>query len=414
MKAARNLLVLLCSISCCLWIVSAEGANKNSSIKGKTQGEKRTTPNTNVPGVVSNANAGNAGTQEIDKPLSLSQEITRDEFERNKEGYKALSKQSRRQVGEGANDLWLWVKANSTLQTSSSLQGININADVNDGVVTLTGAKVTKEQHDEAEKLVNNIQGVTKINNKLQFDQDEPSWTDVIMRVGYYLLIALAVAALVGAIAYGVSSLRKKTIARTEAYFAAVRDRQKRLASQHETSIAELSRKFDDLIKEQRAELSALNQRLGTLRADLDALRRGGGVGAGGAAAAQPLNEYTGRVVETPAAVFPVSAEEYLRKLSRDAVRVKSDSLNDVLVRDADGTGELALVPDGGVPGGLLYVVPTVNRFTTRQDFHSYYEKFYDCYNPSAGEVWIVEPATVDTISGGWKLRDKGVLEARR
>ena len=61
---------------------------------------------------------------------------------------------------------------------------------------------------------------------------------------------------------------------------------------------------------------------------------------------------------------------------------------------------------------GLL-MVPRVGQFQTRQDFHTYFGKYYDCQYPTAGDVWIVSPAIVSTVPGGWQLREKGVLEVR-
>jgi hypothetical protein len=54
-----------------------------------------------------------------------------------------------------------------------------------------------------------------------------------------------------------------------------------------------------------------------------------------------------------------------------------------------------------------------VTQFQTKQEFHSYYERYYECQRPSAGDVWIIDPAVVSTVPGGWELREKGVLEVR-
>lgn len=113
--------------------------------------------------------------------------------------------------------------------------------------------------------------------------------------------------------------------------------------------------------------------------------------------------------------VFPISTVDYLGKMQRLTLVVKPDFQNGILVTDPDGKGELALIRDPKVDDDMqsLFVVPRAAGFQTKQDFHTYYEKYYDCTRPSAGEVWIVEPAVVSKVQGGWQLRKKGVLEIR-
>jgi hypothetical protein len=112
---------------------------------------------------------------------------------------------------------------------------------------------------------------------------------------------------------------------------------------------------------------------------------------------------------------FPISTVDYLGKMQRSVLVVKPDFQNGILVIDPDGKGELALIRDPKIDDDLqpLFVVPRAAQFQTKQDFHTYYEKYYDCARPSAGEVWIVEPALVSKVQGGWLLREKGTLEIR-
>jgi len=112
---------------------------------------------------------------------------------------------------------------------------------------------------------------------------------------------------------------------------------------------------------------------------------------------------------------FPVSAVDYLGKMTRFANVVRPDFQNGILVNDPDGHGELMLIRDSRVPDDTqpLFVVPRTTQFLTKQDFYTYYQKYYDCVRPSAGDVWIIDPAVVEKVSGGWQLREKGVLEIR-
>ena len=112
---------------------------------------------------------------------------------------------------------------------------------------------------------------------------------------------------------------------------------------------------------------------------------------------------------------FPVSVFDYLGKMTRFTNVVKRDFQNNILISDPDGTGELVLIRDSRVPDETqpLFVVPRHGQFQTKQDFHTYYEKYYDCHRPQAGDVWIIDPAVVEKVSGGWQLREKGLLEIR-
>ena len=110
---------------------------------------------------------------------------------------------------------------------------------------------------------------------------------------------------------------------------------------------------------------------------------------------------------------FPVSAVDYLGKMNRFANVVRPDFQNGILVNDPDGNGELVLIRDSRDETQPLFVVPRATQFHTKQDFYTYYQKYYDCVRPSAGDVWIIGPAVVEKVSGGWQLREKGMLEVR-
>jgi hypothetical protein len=123
----------------------------------------------------------------------------------------------------------------------------------------------------------------------------------------------------------------------------------------------------------------------------------------------------------TPAAptnslpVFPIAADQLLREMHRKSLVVKRDFQNDMLVSDPEGKGELVLLRDPEIREELqrLLVVPSVTLFQMRQDYHNFYEKYYDCARPESGDIWIIDPAVVEKVSGGWQLREKGKLEVR-
>jgi hypothetical protein len=128
-----------------------------------------------------------------------------------------------------------------------------------------------------------------------------------------------------------------------------------------------------------------------------------------------PMSSQTDQTPPKDEPAFPISAGDYLERMRRFSSVVKPDFQNGILVDDPEGRGELALIRDSRVPDDIrpLFVIPRSTQFQTKQDFHTYYEKYYDCQRPTAGEVWIIDPAVVSTVPGGWQLREKGVLEVR-
>ncbi len=110
---------------------------------------------------------------------------------------------------------------------------------------------------------------------------------------------------------------------------------------------------------------------------------------------------------------FPTRAAALLSGAGKGAQIVRADYLRSILVKDPEGVGEFSLIHDWGVPGGVLYLIPRVTRFQTRQEYYNYYDRFYECASPTVGEVWVVRPALAGRVSGGWSLLEKGILEVR-
>jgi hyperosmotically inducible protein len=94
--------------------------------------------------------------------------MTRAEYDREKERYEREAKSSGRTIGTGANDTWLWTKTRAALATTAGLRDSTINVDVDNGVITLTGTVGTKEQQQAAVKTANEIEGKTRVQNNLK------------------------------------------------------------------------------------------------------------------------------------------------------------------------------------------------------------------------------------------------------
>jgi hypothetical protein len=56
-------------------------------------------------------------------------------------------------------------------------------------------------------------------------------------------------------------------------------------------------------------------------------------------------------------------------------------------------------------------VLPRATKFAAKRDFYEYYQDYYHCANPDAGDVQILQPALVTRTGSGWTLAATGLLD---
>jgi hypothetical protein len=106
------------------------------------------------------------------------------------------------------------------------------------------------------------------------------------------------------------------------------------------------------------------------------------------------------------APAFPSTVALYLKRTrAANKVNVTFDYETESFVPVEDG--EFVVVTNSEP----AIVLPRAPRFGSRRDFYEYYQDYYHCPKPDAGEVQIVQPATVVSTASGWKLETMGVLE---
>ena len=57
------------------------------------------------------------------------------------------------------------------------------------------------------------------------------------------------------------------------------------------------------------------------------------------------------------------------------------------------------------------FVLPRAPKFATKRDFYEFYQDYYHCPNPDAGDVQILQPAFVKRADNSWALVATGVLD---
>ena len=109
------------------------------------------------------------------------------------------------------------------------------------------------------------------------------------------------------------------------------------------------------------------------------------------------------------APAFPSSVAQYLKRTkSAHKINVTFDYETESFVPVEDGE---FVVVNNGDPGIQPIVLPRAPRFATRRDFYEFYQDYYHCPKPDAGEVRILRPATVNRAGTGWKLQGTGLLD---
>jgi len=117
--------------------------------------------------------------------------------------------------------------------------------------------------------------------------------------------------------------------------------------------------------------------------------------------------------ISIPVATIPkiLPASDYLHRAGNSAIRAKAVMFRPEVLQQADADGPYVLMlHDGSYT--TYQVIPGVPRFQSPQDY-SHFAYFYECEQPSSGELLIVEPAlaTYDDSARQWTLQRKGRLQ---
>jgi hypothetical protein len=103
---------------------------------------------------------------------------------------------------------------------------------------------------------------------------------------------------------------------------------------------------------------------------------------------------------------FPSLVAQYLKRTrSASKVNVTFDYETGAFVPVEDGEFVVVTHTDDAI------LLPRAAKFSTKRDFYEYYQDYYHCPNPDAGDVQIIKPALVAHAENGWTLETTGLLE---
>ena len=95
-------------------------------------------------------------------------QLTREDFDREKDRIAKEAKTLGRKIGNGADDLWIWTKTRAALAAENDLRDSTVDVDVDNNVVTLSGSVATVAQKARAESVARGIVGVKSVSNLLK------------------------------------------------------------------------------------------------------------------------------------------------------------------------------------------------------------------------------------------------------
>src|ERR671919_385997 len=144
-------------------IILASGCQTTTNTNNGNANALLTNANTNAN---ANVNA-NANTNANSNRRIVNANISREEYEREKESFAEDARRLGRTIGTGANDGWLWTKTRAVLATTDDLRDSTINVDVDNEVVTLSGTVATQAQKSKAAQVAKGVEGVKSVKNNL-------------------------------------------------------------------------------------------------------------------------------------------------------------------------------------------------------------------------------------------------------
>lgn len=140
-----------------------DNTNTNTNANMNANANRAANANATVTNANVNANANSNATN---------WNMSRDEYNKNANGYRAEAKNKGETIGEDIEDGWIHFKVRAALAAVNDLRDSTINVDVNNKVVTLRGTVPGADQKKKAEEAAKKVEGVKSVTDKLEVKAD--------------------------------------------------------------------------------------------------------------------------------------------------------------------------------------------------------------------------------------------------
>lgn len=137
------------------------------------------------------------------------------------------------------------------------------------------------------------------------------------------------------------------------------------------------------------------------------------------AAAYQHFEQSSPTSLETPQPIitrrsyeveFPIANADYIERI-KNFRKARYEITRGLFIEDNAEDGIFYVVYDGRLPDGQAYFVPVTSRFSTKQEYETRYEKYYDCAKSTGGTIVIIKPAIAEAVTDGWRFLHKGEMK---
>ncbi|HEX8352533.1 MAG TPA: BON domain-containing protein [Pyrinomonadaceae bacterium] len=168
--SSKTLLTIFAGAALCL-SAAACGSADNANTNANANANRTANANANANATVANTNANANGNGN-----SRNYNMTREEYNRNANGYRDQAKTAGDTIGSNIEDGWIHLKVRGALAAVDDLRDSTINVDVDNNVVTLRGSVANAASKAKAQEAAK-VDGVKSVTNRLEVRADGSSNT---------------------------------------------------------------------------------------------------------------------------------------------------------------------------------------------------------------------------------------------
>lgn len=147
------------------------GGTESNGIVNSTNANRSNNPNTASVVNANNTTVVSTTNNTAANRWANANSVTREQYDKERADYEREKGTSN--IGQGANDSWIWFKTRAALLGTSDLRESTVNVDVANDVVTLKGTVETAAQKTKAEQVAKGIDGVKSVKNELKVAPDD-------------------------------------------------------------------------------------------------------------------------------------------------------------------------------------------------------------------------------------------------